>query len=464
MSKVLRTAIYIRVSTEEQAKHGFSVPAQKQGLIDFAEKNGYQIVDFYIDEGKSASKKTSIRKEFLRLIHDVEEGKIDHIIFKCIDRWFRSIKEYYNTQEVLDRKGVTWECSEEEYDTTTRHGKMKLNLFLMMAEDESDRTSERIKYVFENKIKNKEAILGSNALPFGFKNEVIDGVLRTIMDKEKAHIVYDLFDYFELVQTKKGAMQMINDKYNLSFKYPSICKILQNTMYYGHYRGVDDYIWGGSYLTKERFEKLQNISKNKNIKKRSTNRVYIFTGLLVCKFCGHKLGGHHQNRKSDYINKDRKYESYRYRCANANNNKACHCKKLISEKKLEKRLIACIDDEISDYIATYKLEEEKVKKKINIKEYEEELARVNKMYQKKRMSEEEYDKEYERLEKKIEEAKSLNGNNKKKDIKPLEDFLNSNWKNIYHELSREEKRSLWRSVIDHIQVDLYTQEFEITFL
>ena len=418
MSKVLRTAIYIRVSKDEQVKHGFSIPAQKQGLTDFANTDGYQIVDYYIDEGKSARKKTGIRKEFLRLLHDVEEGKIDHIVFKCIDRWFRNIKEYYNTQEVLDRKGVTWECSEEEYDTTTRHGKMKLNLFLMLAEDESDRTSERIKYVFENKIKNKEAILGSHALPFGFKNEVIDGVLRTVMDKEKAHIVYDLFDYFELTQTKKGAMQMINDKYGLSFKYPSICKMLSNTFYYGHYRGIDDYIWGGSYLTKERFEKIQNISVRKNIRKTKTNRVYIFSGLLVCKHCGHKCGGHYQCRKSDYINKDGKYISYRYRCANAGNNNACDCKKLISEKKFEKKLINCIDEEISDYIATYKLEEEKVKKKINVSELEEEIQRLNKMYQKKRISEEDYDKEYDKLEKKIDEAKRLNANDEKRDIAP----------------------------------------------
>lgn len=461
-SKVLRTAVYIRVSKDEQVKHGFSIPAQKAGLTAFCEQNGYQIVDFYIDEGKSARKKTGIRKEFTRLLHDVEEGKIDHIVFKCIDRWFRNIKEYYKTQEVLDKKGVTWEASEEEYDTSTRAGKMKLGLFLMVAEDESDRTSERIKYVFDNKVKNREAILGSHALPFGFKNEVIDGVLRTVVDKEKAHIIYDLFDYFELTQTKKGAMQMVNDKYGLSFKYPSICKMIENPWYYGHYRGVDDYIWGGSYMTKERWEKLQRIGK-KNIRKRSTNRVYIFSGLLVCKHCQHKLGGHHQNRNSDYINKDRKYECYSYRCANANNNNACHCKKQMSEKKIERKLMNCIEDELSHYIATYKLEEERAHKKINIHEIEEEIERLNKMYQKKRIKEEDYDKEYDKLEKKIEEAKKIN-KNEKRDIRPLEDFLNSNWKNVYKDLTREEKRSLWRSVVDTMEVDCFTQEFIITFL
>ena len=86
------------------------------------------------------------------------------------------------------------------------------------------------------------------------------------------------------------------------------------------------------------------------------------------------------------------------------------------------------------------------------------------MYQKKRISEEDYDKEYDKLEKKIDEAKRLNANDEKRDIAPLEDFLNSNWKNVYFDLSREERRSLWRSVIDYIEVDLYTMEFEIKFL
>ena len=93
--KVLRTAAYIRVSHDEQVKHGFSIEAQKEGLQKYAEERGYRIVEWYIDEGKSARKKTSKRKEYLRLIEDVKQGKFEMIIFKCFDRWFRNIGEYY---------------------------------------------------------------------------------------------------------------------------------------------------------------------------------------------------------------------------------------------------------------------------------------------------------------------------------------------------------------------------------
>ena len=78
--KVLRTAAYIRVSHDEQVKHGFSIEAQKEGLQKYAEERGYRIVEWYIDEGKSARKKTSKRKEYLRLIEDAKQEAIENIL------------------------------------------------------------------------------------------------------------------------------------------------------------------------------------------------------------------------------------------------------------------------------------------------------------------------------------------------------------------------------------------------
>ena len=67
--KILRVALYIRVSTEEQVRHGLSLEAQKEALVTYAKENGWKIVDFYIDEGMTARKKLSKRKEFQRLLH-----------------------------------------------------------------------------------------------------------------------------------------------------------------------------------------------------------------------------------------------------------------------------------------------------------------------------------------------------------------------------------------------------------
>ena len=108
-----RAALYIRVSTEEQAKKGYSLPAQREDLEEFAKKNGYTVAGCYIDEGKSARKKYANRKEFMRMLEDVKAGRIDVILFIKLDRWFRSVADYYKIQEILDAHNVAWKTTPE---------------------------------------------------------------------------------------------------------------------------------------------------------------------------------------------------------------------------------------------------------------------------------------------------------------------------------------------------------------
>lgn len=457
-SKVIRTAAYVRVSSDEQAKHGFSIEAQKDGLERYAEKHGYRIVEWYIDEGKSARGKTTKRKEYLRLIEDAKRGKFEMIIFKCLDRWFRNINEYYKAQSVLDEKGINWECAEEDFDTTTRDGRWKLHIYLMLAQDESDKTSERINYVFAHKIQNREAISGSQ--PYGFKVKEIDGFKRVVKDESVSDIVDDVFDNFELFNSKRATLYFVQDKYDIKVEYKLIGNILTNSYYYGHYRGVDDYIWGGSYITKERFDRIQNmLKKNVKARKNQQTRDYIFSGLLVCSVCGCKLASH----SNELPLADGSKKSYQfYRCNRAAMGK-CTARGTFNEIKLEQKLIESIEEEIEDYICEYELDIKKERKpKIDIKSIEEEIQRLNISWRKGRMKEKEYDYEYERLQKKLEKAEEEVP--KKHDLTPLYDFLNSGWKDIYHTLTSVEKRALWRSVIDEMEVDVLEKEFRIRFI
>ena len=78
-------------------------------------------------------------------------GKIDIVVFTKLDRWFRNIAEYYKVQEVLETHNVNWKTIHEDYDTSTASGRLKINIMLSVAQDEADRTSERIKAVFDSK-------------------------------------------------------------------------------------------------------------------------------------------------------------------------------------------------------------------------------------------------------------------------------------------------------------------------
>ena len=124
------------------------------------------LVDFYIDDGVSAVKLAK-RLELQRLLEDVRQNKIDLILFTKLDRWGRSVRIYHKIQEILESHDVIWKAIDEDYETQTSAGKFKVNIMMSVAQQERDRCSERIKDVFEYKIKNGEAYI---ALPFRFFN------------------------------------------------------------------------------------------------------------------------------------------------------------------------------------------------------------------------------------------------------------------------------------------------------
>ena len=128
MDKLKRCAIYIRVSTEEQYLNGLSLPAQKKVLTEYAEQNGYLIVDYYADEGISARKPMKYRKDLLRLLEDVKKDKIDMILVTKLDRWFRNIKDYNITEEILQSHHCYWKTIFENYDSSTANGQMVINI------------------------------------------------------------------------------------------------------------------------------------------------------------------------------------------------------------------------------------------------------------------------------------------------------------------------------------------------
>lgn len=447
--RLIRTAAYVRVSHEEQKKHGYSVETQKEGLQKYAKEKGYIIVDWYIDEAKSARKKSKTRKELTRLVNDAKDKKFEMIIFKCIDRWFRNIAEYYRIQEILENNNINWECSEEEYDTTTREGRLKLNLYLMLAQDEADRGSERITYVFKDKVDNGEAIFGYASLPFGFKIETIEGKKRVLIDEEKEHIANEIFVLYETIKSKNKVQTIINKKYDLDITYKNISTMLKSPLYYGRYKNNDNYVYGRNYLTKERWDRIQEILKSNN-KSTSTKRDYLFSCLVKCDRCNKTLAG-----QTSFTRK-KKPKVY-YRCNNRFLYKKCDVPKSISEEKLESMLLKHIKPYIENYIAEYEIKQiNKPKPKIDIKKLRNRQKRLNDMYEKDRITEEEYEAKYSEIENIIKEANI--DESKPKDLTYLKDIFESDIETIYSKLTRQEKSFFWRSFIKEMTIDNDTYE------
>jgi len=134
----------IRVSTEDQAREGFSLPEQKERLETFCKFKGYEIVDYYTDAGISA-KQGNLRPEFERLKEDIKNKKINTMVALKLDRITRSIYDWEKLMTFLDENDAYLDCVNDEINTTNANGKMISRLLMSVSQNEIERTSERTK-------------------------------------------------------------------------------------------------------------------------------------------------------------------------------------------------------------------------------------------------------------------------------------------------------------------------------
>lgn len=290
MSK--RAALYIRVSSDEQAKHGLSLGEQRADLMRYAEAHGYAIVDLYADEGATARKAIKQRKALQRLLSDVAAGRIDVIVIKCLDRWSRNIADFYETQKFLDEHGVVWECSQEKYNTATASGRLYMNLRMTIAQDESDRTSERIKYVFAGKKERHEVVSGR--MPFGYS--IVD---KHAVPNENAPIVRFMFESVANGGVMRWLPKTILNKHGVHVSNRMAYDAIRHRAYIGEMHGIPDFC--PSIVPYELFQKVQSLL-HKRAKTAPAIRIYLFNGLLRCPSCGRVLAGNRgrKNRNGEY--------------------------------------------------------------------------------------------------------------------------------------------------------------------
>lgn len=438
--RVLRAALYERVSTTEQSMNGYSIDAQKDNLEEHAKKNNMKIVGHYTDAGISGTKPPLKRPDLKRLLDDVEAGKVDIILFTKLDRWFRSVKEYFKVQEILDTYGVQWRAIHENYDTTTANGQMAITMFLAIAQNERDRTAERIKVVLEHKRKNKEACFGGNAIPLGYKKEADEnGVMRLVKDPETQQAVEEFWDIMIKTNNLNKAIRHMVNAYGINKDWKSWMRMTRSDFYCGIHRGVQDYC--EPYVSPEDFLALH---EKRPQKATPTGRIYLLRGLIRCPECGQKLCGDADTRKNKV------YKTYRcaYRARGCSNHGS------YSELKLMKQLVNGLDGYLREEIAAAEIElaKPRPKPKTNIKELKEKQRRLTVAYMAGNKTDEEYLQEDAELKSLIAKAEKT-APPEPRNIQPLKDLLESDFKSIYESLTEEEKQLFWTKLIKEIKLD-----------
>ena len=158
--------IYIRVSTLDQAREGFSLGQQEEQLKAFCERKGYEIYKVYADEGISA--KNDKRPAYREMLKDVKNGTINVIVAFKMDRLTRSVFDVEKLMTVVDNVGCDIDCLNDSSNTTTSTGRLTLRIMTSVSQNEIEKCSERTKFGMVGAIQAGHI---PNHTPLGFKRD-----------------------------------------------------------------------------------------------------------------------------------------------------------------------------------------------------------------------------------------------------------------------------------------------------
>ena len=294
--------LYLRVSTEDQAREGFSLPEQKERLKTFCKFKGYEIVDYYEDAGISA-KTGNYRPEFERLKEDIKSKRINTIIALKLDRITRSIFDWEKLMTFLDENDAYIDCANDEVNTTNANGKMVSRLLMSVSQNEIERTSERTKIGLAGAI--KQGHLPSQA-PLGYKHEN----KKLVIDYSTKDVVVRIFELYYNGNSYQTISNILNEEQVLgktNWRDSTITAILENEVYKGdfvhgkrtkhptYYENVVEPI-----VSKEMWEDCQT-QKKKNSRAYQRTLTYLFLQKIRCPRCNNLMGGKATKKKNGNI-------------------------------------------------------------------------------------------------------------------------------------------------------------------
>ena len=388
--------LYIRVSTEDQAREGFSLPEQEKRLRAMCEYKGYEIYDVYEERGISA-KTGNYRPEFERLLQDIKDRKCNTIVVLKLDRLTRSVFDWEKIIRFLEENDAYLDCANDDINTTNANGKMISRILTSVSQNEIERTSERTKIGLAGAI--KEGHIPHKA-PFGYKR--IDKIL--IPDESTKDDIIRIFNLYH----EGNSYQTISNIYNkekvmgkTNWKDSTVLKILSNEIYKGdfvhgkrtnnptYYENVVEPL-----ISKELWEECQ-VQKKRNSRNYKRDKEYLFLQKLKCPKCQRILGGNATRKKNGNV-------YYYYQCHD--------CKITVREKDIEEEFSRFIVD-IQEYDAVVnqtllpmiqtKLDNPKEKLIKELKEQQQKQERIRKAYINGSFTIAEYDEEKEIVEKTI---------------------------------------------------------------
>lgn len=311
----MKVAIYVRVSTLEQAEEGYSIGEQKDKLKKYCEIKDWTITKIYSDPGFSGSNLD--RPSMQQMIADATTGLYDAVLVYKLDRLSRSQKDtLYLIEDVFQKNKIHFISLSENFDTSTAFGKAMIGILSVFAQLEREQIKERMMMGKAGRAKAGKIMAWSN-IPFGYikDHDTYD------IDPLRADIVKDIFKRYLEGTSITRIYQQLNEEghigKNVKWSYRTVRQVLGNATYTGNvtyhgklypalHRGI---ISKADYDEVQRQLKIRQIEAEKKFYAHPFQSKYMLSGLLKCGYCGATLKINKAHRKN-------KPPRWRYNCPN----------------------------------------------------------------------------------------------------------------------------------------------------
>ncbi|MCQ5376070.1 MAG: recombinase family protein [Methanomassiliicoccales archaeon] len=262
----LRAALYIRVSTEDQAKEGFSIPAQLKRLQSYCKARGWEIAGEYIDSGYSG--RDVKRPAYQKMMQ--EKDNWDVIVVLKMDRIHRNSKNFATMMEDLRKWGKEFNSMQESFDTTSAIGRFVMDIIQRIAQLESEQIGERVKMGMMQKARKGKGYLGFG-VPYGYNYQ--DGQLVPIETEQQ--VIKKIFEWYLTGLSLNDISERLNamgipTKKGRRWKKGTVGKILSNPLYCGFIKW-DNLIVKAPHQRSVSVELFNAAQEMKRIRRRTTN-------------------------------------------------------------------------------------------------------------------------------------------------------------------------------------------------
>ena len=301
----MSTALYARVSTQEQAKDGYSIGEQQERLKSFAQAMSWNVYDVYVDAGFSGSNVN--RPALQRLIDDVGSGIIDRVCVYKLDRLSRSQKDtLYLIEDVFLKNGCDFVSMSENLDTSSPFGKAMIGILAVFAQLEREQIRERM-MMGQSAFAEAGGVIGTASI--GYKYEKSTKSL--VIDPYEAMQVKMIFERYLAGETVTEIMHYLNDAgythKNGKWIFATVRNVLKSRVYLGETKY--DGKWHKSHheplITEEMHERaVRRLDETYQNHHRDRATKSLLGGLLFCGNCGARY------TKDTTAHGDKKYSYY----------------------------------------------------------------------------------------------------------------------------------------------------------